>query len=200
MMDSATVTHIVPVYLSAINVATFLTYGLDKWKAKHSHRRIRETALLMLAVVGGSVGAWLGKAVWRHKTRHAKFCYGIPAILILQVALVLLVSCKTGKETTHPVGVIAQASEAAPEHSPTVFLVQYDPETGKEPLLEAIKKYEATIVYDYNMMPGMALKKPEHKTLEETMEYFRTVKGVINVEYDHIIRLTDPVKPRLEIK
>ena len=47
---------------------------------------------------------------------------------------------------------------------------------------------------------GMALKKPEDKTLEETMQYFKTVKGVTNVEYDNIIRLTDPVKPRLEIQ
>ena len=47
---------------------------------------------------------------------------------------------------------------------------------------------------------GMALKKPEDKTLEETMQYFKKVKGVTNVEYDHIIRLTDPVKPKLEIK
>ena len=46
----------------------------------------------------------------------------------------------------------------------------------------------------------MALKKPEDKTLEETMQYFKGVKGVTTVEYDHIIRLTDPVKPRLEIK
>lgn len=46
----------------------------------------------------------------------------------------------------------------------------------------------------------MALKKPEDKSLEETMQYFKTVKGVTNVEYDNIIRLTDPVKPRLEIQ
>ena len=46
----------------------------------------------------------------------------------------------------------------------------------------------------------MALKKPDDKTLEETMQYFKTVKGVVTVEYDHIIRLTDPVKPELEIQ
>jgi len=87
-----------------------------------------------------------------------------------------------------------------PEHSPNVFLVMYDAEIGKEPLLEAIKEYKCEIVYDYNIINGMALKKPEDKTLEETMQYFKTVKGVTNVEYDHIIRLTDPVKPKLEIK
>ena len=86
------------------------------------------------------------------------------------------------------------------EHSPNVFLLMYDAEVGKEPLLKAIKEYKCEIIYDYGIINGMALKKPENKTLEETMQYFKTVKGVTNVEYDHIIRLTDPVKPRLEIK
>ena len=86
------------------------------------------------------------------------------------------------------------------EHSPNVFLIMYDAEVGKEPLLKAIKEYKCEIVYDYGIINGMALKKPEDRTLEETMQYFKTVKGVTNVEYDHIIRLTDPVKPRLEIQ
>lgn len=76
----------------------------------------------------------------------------------------------------------------------------YDKETGKEPLLNAIRVYKAEIVYDYKMMQGMALKKPADKSLEETIQYFRKVKGVVTVEYDHIYRLTDPVKPRTETK
>ena len=86
------------------------------------------------------------------------------------------------------------------EHSPNVFLIMYDAEIGKDPLLKAIKEYGCEIVYDYGIISGMALKKPDNKTLEETMQFFKTVKGVTTVEYDHIIRLTDPVKPRLEIK
>ena len=78
------------IYLVVINVATFLTYGLDKWKAKKSKWRIREAALLMLAVLGGSVGAWLGMKVWHHKTKHKKFRYGVPLILVAQVVLLLL--------------------------------------------------------------------------------------------------------------
>lgn len=75
-------------YLAIINVATFLTYGLDKWKAKRSKWRIREAALLMLAVLGGSIGAWLGMKVLHHKTQHKKFKYGIPAIIIVQVIII----------------------------------------------------------------------------------------------------------------
>ena len=75
-------------YLITINIATFLVYGLDKWKAKKSKWRIREVALLGLAVLGGSIGAWLGMKVWHHKTMHKKFKYGIPAILIIQLILI----------------------------------------------------------------------------------------------------------------
>ena len=82
--------QLIIIYLIVINVATFFTYGIDKWKAKKSLWRIRETALLGLAVLGGSVGAWLGMKVWHHKTQHKKFKYGIPIILAVQIALVLL--------------------------------------------------------------------------------------------------------------
>lgn len=86
------------------------------------------------------------------------------------------------------------------EHSPNVFLVMYDAEIRKAPLLKAIEDYKCEIKYDYSEINGMALKKPDDKTLEETMQYFKNVKGVTSVEYDHVYRLTDPVKPRLEIK
>ena len=75
-------------YLIITNIVTFLVYGLDKWKAKKSKWRIREAALLGQAVLGGSIGAWLGMKVWHHKTMHKKFRYGIPAIIIIQLILI----------------------------------------------------------------------------------------------------------------
>ena len=80
---------IVFIYLAVINVVTFFMYGIDKWKAKKSMWRIRESALLGLAILGGSVGAWLGMKVWHHKTLHKKFRYGIPLILIIQIILLI---------------------------------------------------------------------------------------------------------------
>ena len=74
-------------YLIIINIVTFLVYGIDKWKARKTMWRIREASLLMLAVLGGSIGAWLGMKVWHHKTMHKKFKYGVPAILIIQIIL-----------------------------------------------------------------------------------------------------------------
>ena len=75
-------------YLLAINVAAFLVYGIDKLKAKHAKWRISEATLLLLAAAGGSIGAWLGMKVWHHKTLHMKFRYGVPIILLLQIALI----------------------------------------------------------------------------------------------------------------
>lgn len=185
-------------YLIVINIVTFFVYGIDKWKAKRSKWRIPEATLLGLAVIGGSIGAWLGMKVWHHKTQHKKFKYGLPLILLAQIALIALTSCKT-KQTVELSAPI-ESHKYEPEHSPNVFLVMYDEKVGKEPLQKAIKEYKCEMVYDYGIINGMALKKPEDKTLEETMQYFKGVKGVTTVEYDHIIRLTDPVKPRLEVK
>ncbi len=74
-------------YLLAINAVTFIVYGIDKYKAKKAKWRISEATLLLLAVLGGSVGAWVGMRIWHHKTMHKKFKYGIPAILLIQIAL-----------------------------------------------------------------------------------------------------------------
>ena len=57
-------------YLIVINVVTFLVYGIDKWKAKKGSWRISEATLLILAVIGGSIGALLGMKIWHHKTMH----------------------------------------------------------------------------------------------------------------------------------
>lgn len=73
--------------LFAINAITFVVYGIDKYKAKKAKLRISEATLLLLAVLGGSIGAWMGMRVWHHKTMHRKFKYGIPALLLMQIAL-----------------------------------------------------------------------------------------------------------------
>ena len=76
-------------YLLAVNIATFLLYGIDKYKAKKSKWRISEATLLTMAAIGGSIGAWAGMRLWHHKTMHKKFKYGIPVIIIMQIALVV---------------------------------------------------------------------------------------------------------------
>jgi uncharacterized membrane protein YsdA (DUF1294 family) len=73
--------------LIVLNIITFVVYGIDKWKAMKGRWRISEFTLLLLAVIGGSIGALLGMRVWHHKTKHLKFKYGVPLILLAQLAL-----------------------------------------------------------------------------------------------------------------
>ena len=69
-------------WLILINIVTFVVFGLDKLLAKHPRfrQRVPEKNLLLLAVVGGSVGALLGMLVFRHKTLHRVFGVGVPVI------------------------------------------------------------------------------------------------------------------------
>ena len=76
-------------YLALVNAVAFLLMLVDKIKAKKNLWRIRESTLILSAVLGGSIGALAGMYTFRHKTLHRKFTIGIPAILILQVAAVL---------------------------------------------------------------------------------------------------------------
>ena len=79
--------NIILYYLLAVNIATFFLYGIDKYKAKKNQWRISEATLLTMAAIGGSIGAWAGMRLWHHKTMHKKFKYGIPVIIIMQIAL-----------------------------------------------------------------------------------------------------------------
>ena len=76
-------------YLAVINAVTFLVYGIDKLRAKRGAWRIPEKTLFLLPIIGGSVGAIAGMKVFHHKTKHWYFKYGLPLILILQIALVV---------------------------------------------------------------------------------------------------------------
>ena len=80
--------------VAVINLITFITYGIDKLKAKRGKSRISERVLLTMAGIGGSFGALVAMQVFRHKTQHAKFKYGIPALLILHIALAIYILLK----------------------------------------------------------------------------------------------------------
>ena len=68
------------IYLVIINVLGFLIMGLDKAKAKKQKYRISENTLLFVALIGGSLGSYLGMYCFHHKTKHMKFYIGIPFI------------------------------------------------------------------------------------------------------------------------
>lgn len=75
------------IYLLLINAAGFLLMLIDKRKAIKNRWRIPERTLILTAVLGGSIGCMLGMYTFRHKTKHLKFTFGIPLILILQFLL-----------------------------------------------------------------------------------------------------------------
>ena len=73
------------IYLFIINAVCFILMHEDKKRAKKKKRRIRETTFFILATAGGSIGTLVGMYIFRHKTRHASFTVGIPAILAGQI-------------------------------------------------------------------------------------------------------------------
>ncbi len=73
-------------YFVITNIAGFLLMGIDKWKARRGAFRIPESTLFIIALIGGSIGTIAGMYLFRHKTRHWYFVYGMPAILLLQIA------------------------------------------------------------------------------------------------------------------
>lgn len=76
-------------YLIFINVIAFALYGMDKWRAKTRQWRISEKKLILVAVIGGSIGAMIGMTVFHHKTRKWYFKLGIPVILMIQISFIL---------------------------------------------------------------------------------------------------------------
>ena len=90
-MDSLlTAKGLLAVYLLAVNLAAFVLYGADKRRAKQDAWRIPEKTLFLLPLLGGSVGGILGMRMFHHKTKHWYFRYGLPALLIGQLALAAL--------------------------------------------------------------------------------------------------------------
>jgi len=77
-------------YLAAINLVTFVTWGIDKWQARRGGRRVAEKTLLLLALLAGAPGAWIGVRVFRHKTRKASFRWKLVAVTVLNGAWIAI--------------------------------------------------------------------------------------------------------------
>ncbi len=80
------------------------------------------------------------------------------------------------------------------EFSPKILIISFDAAVGKDELYKAAADYGAKIKYDYHMISAMAIEKPENKSLDETIEYFKQVKGVLSVSRDRIMHLHGPLK------
>lgn len=80
---------IILTYLFIVNLLGFVLMFIDKKRAQNNQWRIKEATLFLSAAIGGSIGSMLGMKVFRHKTKHLSFLIGMPAIFIVQVALVI---------------------------------------------------------------------------------------------------------------
>ena len=80
------------IYIILINIITFSVFGIDKLKAIKNKWRIPEKILFLFSIIGGSVGGLAGMYTFRHKTQKPAFKFGIPAILIVQIVLVYLIT------------------------------------------------------------------------------------------------------------
>ena len=84
-------TKLLLLYFLVINLAAFIMYGIDKRKAIKKKWRIPENMLIGIVLIGGGIGAELGMHIFQHKTRHKKFTIGVPAIVVIQAVIFVLV-------------------------------------------------------------------------------------------------------------
>ena len=82
--------QVVWIYLGIVNMATFLVTAADKWLAKRGMRRVRERTLILFAAAGGALGVFSAMEICRHKTKKPLFYIGVPLLLFLWVAIVVL--------------------------------------------------------------------------------------------------------------
>ena len=87
-------TKIELVYLLVMNAVGFAVMGMDKYKAIKGKWRVPEKTLFLVSILGGSVGTWAGMYAFRHKTKHWYFVIGMPAILFIQIALVIYLNLR----------------------------------------------------------------------------------------------------------
>lgn len=85
------VVTILIIYILFVNIIGFALMGIDKYKAKKRAFRIPEVTLFIIAIIGGSIGSILGMKIFRHKTRHRSFFLGMPAILTVQVLMIIFI-------------------------------------------------------------------------------------------------------------
>ena len=77
-------------WILIINAVAFVTAGIDKYLAKKNKRRISESTLFTLALIGGAVGEYVSMKLFRHKTLHKRFMIGLPVIIAVQLILLYL--------------------------------------------------------------------------------------------------------------
>lgn len=87
----------VAIYLAAISLVGFILPIIDKSRAKKGRWRISEKALFITGLLGGAVSEYISMLIFRHKTKHKRFMIGLPCIIALQIAAIILIFLLTKK-------------------------------------------------------------------------------------------------------
>lgn len=143
-------TNLLVTYLAIINIATFCLYGIDKSLAVKEKWRISNCVLLGLAVLGGTIGAWIGMYTFRHKTKKWYHTIIVPIILILQITLAALLLSSCGIDTAAIAGNMNQVTETQ----------------GEEPV-EAKESFETQELSDEEELVGEDADATEEDSSEE---------------------------------
>lgn len=83
--------RLIIIYGIVTNLVTFAAYGIDKLRARRGGRRSPERILLIMSAIGGSMGAIVAMQLLRHKTQHAQFHYGVPAMLLIHATVMIYI-------------------------------------------------------------------------------------------------------------
>jgi len=112
-------------------------------------------------------------------------------ILLLVLLACLAASCKAQKEAA--ADTVAQPVREDPpgEYAPHSLIIFYDTQVGSGPLLKAVKRYKAEVIYQYRIINAIAIRTPKDRDIHEAMAYFGKVKGVLTVNRDRIYHLHD---------
>jgi uncharacterized membrane protein YsdA (DUF1294 family) len=78
-------------YFFLMNIVTFVTFWIDKNLSKHNQSRVSESTLVLMSALGGAAGGLAAMYLFRHKTRHAKFFLGLPAMLLIHIIIAFLI-------------------------------------------------------------------------------------------------------------
>ena len=108
------------------------------------------------------------------------------------MVLMPIVSCQSSKETTDVDFVTRSKQPQGIDYNPNTLIIFYNDSIGKASLMKAVKINKAEVIYDYKIINAVAIKKPEKKTLDETIKIFSKVKGVLQISRDKIMHITDP--------
>lgn len=138
-------------------------------------------------------------AIFNYKTmRMIKFKRALP-LLITVTSYLLCVGCSSTK-FNHGVPKqyymqfqggqtenrqVVSLKRDSTQYNPKTLIIYYNQDNGKKNIIEAVKQYGATILYTYSNINGIAISIPESKTLEESIQYFKKIKGVLEVTKDY---------------